>query len=106
MSRQAVDSGLAAAPVLLVNLGACITLLAPRWLAWHALPGAVEPASHGWRSMALTVLGLAAIAWCVRDALSGRRLRQCRQRQQQWQRLPASAAIVPAPTAPPAAPVR
>jgi hypothetical protein len=31
---------------------------------------------HGWQCLALTALGLAAIAWCVRDALSSRRLRQ------------------------------
>jgi hypothetical protein len=61
---------------LLINLGATITLLAPHWLAWHALPATVLPVSHGWQSLALTVLGLAAIAWCLRDALSSRRLRQ------------------------------
>jgi len=61
---------------LLINLGAYTTLLAPHWLAWRALPSAVAPVSHGWQSLALTALGLAAIAWCVRDALSSRRLRQ------------------------------
>lgn len=61
---------------LLINLGAYIALLAPHWLAWRALPTAVAPVSHGWQSLALTALGLAALAWCVRDALSSRRLRQ------------------------------
>lgn len=61
---------------LLINLGAYTTLLAPHWLAWRALPSAVAPVSHGWQSLALTALGLAAIAWCMRDALSSRRLRQ------------------------------
>ena len=61
---------------LLINLGAYTTLLAPHWLAWRALPSAVAPVSHGWQSLALTALGLAAIAWCLRDALSSRRLRQ------------------------------
>lgn len=60
---------------LLINLGAYITLLAPHWLAWRAMPGAVVPAFHGWQSVALSLLGLAAIIWCVRDALSSRRLR-------------------------------
>jgi len=61
---------------LLINLGAYTVLLAPHWLAWRALPTAVVPVSHGWQSVALTALGLAAMAWCVRDALSSRRLRQ------------------------------
>jgi hypothetical protein len=61
---------------LLINLGAYTTLLVPHWLAWRALPSAVAPVSHGWQSLALTALGLAAIAWCLRDALSSRRLRQ------------------------------
>lgn len=61
---------------LLINLGAYTTLLASHGLAWRALPTAVAPVSHGWQSLMLTSLGLAAIAWCVRDALSSRRLRQ------------------------------
>lgn len=60
---------------LLINLGAYVTLLAPHWLAWRAMPGAVVPVFHGWQSVALSLLGLAALAWCVRDALSSRRLR-------------------------------
>jgi hypothetical protein len=60
---------------LLINLGAYITLLAPHWLAWRALPTAVTPAWHGWQTVALSALGMAAAAWCVRDALCSRRLR-------------------------------
>lgn len=61
---------------LLINLGAYAVLLAPHWLAWLALPNAVVPVSNGWQSLALSALGLAALIWSVRDALSSRRLRQ------------------------------
>lgn len=60
---------------LLINLGAYITLLLPHWLAWRALPTGVLPAWHGWQTLVLSVLGVAAGAWSVRDALCSRRLR-------------------------------
>jgi len=59
---------------LLINLGAYATLLAPILADWHADPSAVFPVWNGRQTVALTLLGLAAAAWCIRDARSSRRL--------------------------------
>jgi hypothetical protein len=59
---------------LLINLGAYIMLLLPLLADWSGLPSGLEFRSHGWQSLALTALSIAAIAWCMRDAISSRRL--------------------------------
>ena len=59
---------------LLINFGAYVTLLSPILVNWHAGPTAVFPVWNGWQTVVLTLLGLAAVAWCIRDARSSRKL--------------------------------
>jgi hypothetical protein len=41
-------------------------------LGWSALPTAIVPVDHGWASRVLTVMGIGALVWAVRDGLKGR----------------------------------
>lgn len=61
--------------MLFINTGIYIALLAPALLEWHAQAGAISYIDHGWFSIALSVLGLFAVAWTVRDGLSYCKLR-------------------------------
>jgi hypothetical protein len=63
---------------LFMNLGALIVLVGQVLLAWHALPTAIVPVDHGWASRVLTVMGIGALAWAVRDGLSVARLKPAR----------------------------
>lgn len=62
--------------VLFINLGVYATLLAPHLWAWLHEPAALVSTNYGWPSYVLTLLGLLAVGWCLRDAVSYRRLRQ------------------------------
>ena len=52
---------------LFMNLGALIVLVGQALLGWSALPTAVVPVDHGWASRILTVMGIGALVWAVRD---------------------------------------
>lgn len=60
--------------VLLVNFGAYNALLAQVLLEWHALPTGFRVVHHGVLSWLLTGLAILALAWCIRDGLSFRKL--------------------------------
>ncbi|SDE19716.1 hypothetical protein SAMN05428966_107243 [Massilia sp. PDC64] len=57
---------------LFMNLGALIVLVGQALLGWSALPTAIVFVDHGWASRVLTVMGIGALVWAVRD---GRRAR-------------------------------
>jgi phosphatidylglycerophosphate synthase len=57
---------------LFMNLGALIVLVGQTLLGWSALPTAIVPVDHGWASRVLTVMGIGALVWAVRDGLKGR----------------------------------
>lgn len=59
---------------LFINTGIYTVLLTMVLIDWQSLPSAVILINHGWLSIALTVLGLFAVAWAVRDAISYRKL--------------------------------
>ncbi|MDP2247601.1 MAG: hypothetical protein Q8J65_05675 [Nitrosomonadales bacterium] len=61
--------------LLFINTGIYIALLAPVLLEWQAQANTVSFIYHGWPSVLLSLLGLFAIAWTVRDALSYRKLK-------------------------------
>lgn len=61
---------------LTINLGAVIVVLAPLLAEWGALPTALVPAGHGAVSWIISLFGLCAAVWAVRDALAWRRLRR------------------------------
>jgi len=60
--------------ILFINLGALIVLLGRQAIGWHALPTGLASVQYGWASWLLTVLGIGAAAWAVRDGLAWRRL--------------------------------
>jgi phosphatidylglycerophosphate synthase len=57
---------------LFMNLGALIVLVGQALLGWSALPTAIVFVDHGWASRVLTVMGIGALVWAIRD---GRRAR-------------------------------
>ena len=61
--------------LLTLNFGAIIALSVPMLADWGAHPTELAPAHHGWMSWALTVFGVSAAAWSVRDAVASFRLR-------------------------------
>lgn len=61
--------------LLFINLGVIATLLLQSMPGWRALPAAVVPLPAGTAGAWLAGMGALALAWCVRDALSARRLR-------------------------------
>jgi hypothetical protein len=56
--------------VLLINFGAYNALLVPVLLEWSTLPTGFRIVHHGVLTWMLTALAIAALGWCVRDALS------------------------------------
>jgi len=56
--------------VLLINFGAYNALLVPVLLEWSTLPTGFRVVHHGLLTWMLTGLSLAALGWCLRDALS------------------------------------
>jgi hypothetical protein len=56
---------------LFMNLGALLVLVGQAGLVWHALPGGVRPTDYGWASWVLSVMGIGALVWTIRDALVG-----------------------------------
>lgn len=60
--------------ILFINFGAYSALLAYVLIDWSVAPTSVQFAYHGVLSWALGVLALGSFGWCVRDALSARRL--------------------------------
>jgi hypothetical protein len=58
---------------LTLNFGILIALLLPMSYAWFHQPTGLSAHSFGWRSWVLTALGLASLAWSVRDLLAWRR---------------------------------
>jgi hypothetical protein len=63
---------------LFMNLGALVVLVGQALLGWSALPAAVVPVDHGWASRVLTVMGVGALAWAVRDVASAVRMKRAR----------------------------
>jgi hypothetical protein len=63
---------------LFMNLGALIVLVGQALLAWRALPTAVVAVDHGWASWGLTVMGIGALVWSVRDGLKAVRMHPAR----------------------------
>lgn len=59
---------------LIANLGLIVAVLVPIVAAWLTEPTALVPRARGALSWALTALGVASLAWSVRDALAWRRL--------------------------------
>ncbi|TFW08714.1 hypothetical protein E4K72_07615 [Oxalobacteraceae bacterium OM1] len=66
--------------ILFINFGAYTALLAYVLVDWHAAESAVRFAYHGVLSWALGALALGSFAWCVRDAVSARRLMRSAER--------------------------
>ncbi|SHH45960.1 hypothetical protein [Massilia sp. CF038] len=60
--------------LLFTNYGIVLALVGQTLLDWWQLPTALVPADHGWASWVLSLMALASLGWCVRDALSVRRL--------------------------------
>jgi hypothetical protein len=56
---------------LFMNLGALVVLVGKPLLGWHRLPAAVVAADYGWASWVLSVMAAGALAWAVRDGVSG-----------------------------------
>jgi phosphatidylglycerophosphate synthase len=63
---------------LFMNLGALVVLVGQALLAWRTLPTAVVAVDHGWASWVLTVMGIGALVWSVRDGLSAARMQAAR----------------------------
>jgi len=59
---------------LTLNLGLIVALLVPLLLAWGKEPAGLVRQSYGAASWGLTLLGLAAGTWSMRDLLAWRRL--------------------------------
>lgn len=59
---------------LILNLGAITAVLIPTALEWGSHSTEFVVSSHGVVSVVLTLLGLAAAVWAVRDAIAWRRL--------------------------------
>jgi uncharacterized protein (TIGR01777 family) len=60
--------------LLAVNFGAFLASAAPILLQWARSPAAAVAVDHGVWSWLMTVCGLGALAWAVRDALAAYRL--------------------------------
>jgi hypothetical protein len=58
---------------LFMNLGALLVLVGQAALVWQAMPGGVRPTDYGWASWVLSVMGIGALVWAVRDGLSAPR---------------------------------
>jgi hypothetical protein len=54
--------------------GACVALLAPELLHWATMPGRLVAVEYGIASWLLSLSGIGALAWSVRDFLSAARL--------------------------------
>jgi hypothetical protein len=65
---------------LTLNLGLITAVLVPTLLEWGAHPTGLLFKNYGALSIVLTVLGVAAGAWAIRDALAWRRLKPARAR--------------------------
>ena len=57
---------------LILNLGAISVLLGTTLLDWHAQPSGLILHERGWLSWLLTLLGLSAAGWSLRDFLAYR----------------------------------
>jgi uncharacterized protein len=53
--------------VMGIVYGVFLTLLAPTLYAWSRLPARIEPASHGWLSIVMTVLAAGVLLSGLRD---------------------------------------
>ena len=62
--------------LLTVNLGVIVAVLAPTLSTWSAAPTGLEAVNAGAATWILTVLGVASLAWAVRDFMAWRRLRR------------------------------
>lgn len=61
---------------LALNLGLIIAALLSTLAGWFSLPTGLARADHGLITWALSLLGIGAAAWSVRDLLAWRRLRR------------------------------
>lgn len=59
---------------LFINLGVIVTLLLQAAPGWHDMPTSVQALPAGAPGFWLAGMGAISLAWCVRDALSARRL--------------------------------
>jgi hypothetical protein len=59
--------------LLFVNLGVVMTLVAHRLGWWYAAPAELVRVHYGWASWVLTLFGVGALAWAVRDGLAAAR---------------------------------
>ncbi|MFP5392817.1 MAG: hypothetical protein ACLGI6_14915 [Gammaproteobacteria bacterium] len=62
--------------LMFVNLGVVMALLGRDMVGWIAQPTALVPARTGALAWVLSAQALLALGWCIRDALSYRRLGQ------------------------------
>jgi hypothetical protein len=61
---------------LTLNLGAIIAVLYPLLGEWGARPTALAPRDFGVLSWIISLFGLSALGWVIRDTLAWRRLRR------------------------------
>jgi len=59
---------------LTLNYGLILALIAPTLVRWGYQPTGIARAPQGWTSWALLALGVASVAWAVRDFIAWRRL--------------------------------
>lgn len=59
--------------LLFINTGLYLSLLAPVLWHWYSLPLGLTITNYGWTSVALSLIGVFSMIWCIRDAVAALR---------------------------------